>query len=466
MNIVFNEQFEFILSEVNNEDIENGIFSFPPAITTIGDDAFARCTNLIRITIPEHITDMGDNVFSDATNLEECNVHSVLTNIKENTFWNCERLQRFIIPSSVIQIEDQAFMNCISLEAIEIPDGVTEIGRFVFSDCVLLADVKLSKNLTTISEGLFQRCHSLTSITLSENLKYIETVAFDECTALENLVIPKTVVSIGEGAFASCQSLTSIIIPSEVKIIDRNTFANCTKLKEVILPENIQEVGEEAFQGCEQLTRIIIDTECPQHLERIKLLFSPELSEKVLAKGLTRLRLKMLEKFSTECIDKHLRLKFSPDISRYVMSYVEREEERKLQQELESVPIDVNHYETRLCEIQKKHIDAFKRKEAIEFLTNYLALVNKIKLEQRAQNPDGFFFSKKLKSAKEQFASTLERIIKDLKANKAPLLSQDEREILNTKKFLSLKLSSFIQTGLGLTPKESLLQIKIANCTN
>ena len=48
-----------VLVKVDNKDLQNGEFRIPKGVASIGDDAFERCTGLIRITIPASVTSIG-----------------------------------------------------------------------------------------------------------------------------------------------------------------------------------------------------------------------------------------------------------------------------------------------------------------------------------------------------------------------------------------------------------------------
>ena len=77
-------------------------------VTSIGYAAFASCTSLTNITIPDRVTTIDDYAFH-----------------------NCTSLTSITIPDSVTSIGEGAFRNCRDLTSITIPDGVTSIGAQV-----------------------------------------------------------------------------------------------------------------------------------------------------------------------------------------------------------------------------------------------------------------------------------------------------------------------------------------------
>ena len=134
-------------------------------ITTIPDEAFVRCSNLISVTMPNSVTTIGDSAFL-----------------------GCDNLSSVTIPNSVTTIGDSAFFYCLSLTSVTIPDSVTSnIGYRAFCKCYSLTSVTIGNSVTSIGDSAFENCESLTSVT-----------------------IPNNVTSIGQWAFGGCSSLTSV----------------------------------------------------------------------------------------------------------------------------------------------------------------------------------------------------------------------------------------------------------------
>lgn len=74
----------------------------------IGSWAFARCSSLTSIDIPEGIT-----------------------RIQKYTFFKCKDLETVSLPSTLESVEKGAFERCISLKRVDLPEGVT-FGESVF----------------------------------------------------------------------------------------------------------------------------------------------------------------------------------------------------------------------------------------------------------------------------------------------------------------------------------------------
>ena len=88
------------------------------SVTTIGESAFAACSELTHITIPNQITSILNSAFS-----------------------GCSGLKSIIIPPSMQEITPWTFSSCSNLESVTIPDSVKVVGRNAFYQCEALKDV-------------------------------------------------------------------------------------------------------------------------------------------------------------------------------------------------------------------------------------------------------------------------------------------------------------------------------------
>ena len=213
------------------------------SVTTIGWLAFAGCSGLTSITIPDGVASIG-----------------------EGAFYFCSGLTSITIPSSVTRIDNYAFDGCSGLTSINIPNSVTTISNGAFNSCSSLTSVTIPNSVTRIGSGAFSLCSSLTSIKVeSENTKYdsrdncnaiIETESNTLISGCQNTTIPSNVTSIGEWAFSGCSG--SITIPSSVTSIGNYAFSGSSGLTAVIIPNSVTSIGEYAFQNCSGLTSITI----------------------------------------------------------------------------------------------------------------------------------------------------------------------------------------------------------------
>ncbi|MBR3613074.1 MAG: leucine-rich repeat domain-containing protein [Bacteroidaceae bacterium] len=202
------------------------------SVTTIGSDAFARCTKLTSITIPNSVISIGERAFSGC-GLTSITIPNSVTTIGSAAFMYCTVLTNITIPNSVTSIGGRAFENCTGLTSITIPSSVTSIRYSAFSGCTGLTNITIPNGVTSIEESAFRGCSSLTSIEIPNGVTSIEGYAFEDCTGLTSITIPSSVTSIGYRAFSGCTGLTSIEIPNGVTSIEESAFYGCSSLNAV-----------------------------------------------------------------------------------------------------------------------------------------------------------------------------------------------------------------------------------------
>jgi len=222
--------------------------TIPNSVTSIGDEAFYRCSKLTSITIPNSVTNIGDDAFADCSGLTSVTIPNNVTNIGDYAFAHCSILTSVTIPNSVTNIGEQAFWNCPKLTSITIPNSVTQIESGTFRDCSGLTSITIPNSVTTIGYNAFDGCRGLTSITIPNSVTTIGNWAFNGCRGLTSITIPNSVTNIGDYAFSYCTGLTSITIPNSVTTIGSNAFDDCKNLKTVYCyATKLPETSEDAF---------------------------------------------------------------------------------------------------------------------------------------------------------------------------------------------------------------------------
>ena len=126
-------------------------------VTSIDEDAFSNCKELISVTIPESVTSIGRRAFFNCKSLTKVNIPNSIKTINYNTFGYCEKLKTITIPDGVTTIADHAFSGCSSLTSITIPSGVTKIHNYAFSNCDITEVISKIAEPTKIEAETFNK---------------------------------------------------------------------------------------------------------------------------------------------------------------------------------------------------------------------------------------------------------------------------------------------------------------------
>ena len=218
--ILFNkEKTELICYPNNNSGPIR--YTIPSNVTTIGENAFYDCNNVVEITIPDSVTSIGRLAFAYNHWITEITIPSSVTNIGEYVLDNCEKLERIEVAGENANYtsENGILFNKDKTELICYPCAKTETSYII------------PNSVTNIADKAFWNCKNLTNIT-----------------------IPNTVTNLGKEAFYSCSGLTNIIIPNSITEIGENTFYDCSKLTNIIIPNSVTNIGSTAFNNCDNVT--------------------------------------------------------------------------------------------------------------------------------------------------------------------------------------------------------------------
>ena len=174
-------------------------------VTAIRNNAFAWCTGLTSVTIPDSITSIGHSAFTACNELKNVYIDDIASwcNMSfaeatgnpinyakgfyiKNALGEYEFVTNLVIPDSVMSIAYCAFYNCSSLTSVTIPDSVTSIGYSAFSSCTGLTSITIPDSVTSIDDYAFSSCTGLTSVTMGNSVTSISYSAFNSCSNLTN----------------------------------------------------------------------------------------------------------------------------------------------------------------------------------------------------------------------------------------------------------------------------------------
>ncbi len=107
-------------------------YSIPDTVTSVNQQAFRACNNLVSIAMPESLTFIDAEAFENCQSLASLSIPSKLTTISFAAFFNCPSLTSIVIPDTVTAIEAYAFANCTGLKTIYFGNGLTSVDPAAF----------------------------------------------------------------------------------------------------------------------------------------------------------------------------------------------------------------------------------------------------------------------------------------------------------------------------------------------
>ncbi|MCH5303445.1 MAG: leucine-rich repeat protein [Ruminococcus sp.] len=157
----------------------------------IAGNAFAYCSNLKSITIPDSVINIGAGAFDDCTQMTNVTIGNGVKYIYDRAFYNCESLRSITIPDSVISIGYGAFYNCTNITSAIIGNGVISIAADAFYGCKKLVIATIGNSVISIGESAFLYCTNLKSITIPISVNFIGIRAFGYCYDSDNQIFKK-----------------------------------------------------------------------------------------------------------------------------------------------------------------------------------------------------------------------------------------------------------------------------------
>ncbi len=154
--------------------------------------AFRGCTSLRQVTFPYTVFQVSKYAFADCTALTEVTFEpdpdgmGGLSTLGSHAFAGCTSLRAVNVPERLNRIDSYAFSGCSSLEWLPI-EQFDVLEAHSFAGWTGLKSAVLSPQLKSLPDGLFDGCTGLQRVTVQNNVTSIGTGVFTGCTALTDV---------------------------------------------------------------------------------------------------------------------------------------------------------------------------------------------------------------------------------------------------------------------------------------
>lgn len=178
----------------------------------------------------------------------------LITQLRDHAFAGCTELEKVDLPNCSVA-PNSIFYNCTGLKEIHL-GKVPSLGTtnpFTMASNVEIIDLP---ECSSVAANGFSRNTNVKSINLPSLTATIGTV-FSGHTKLESIYLDSATL-IAQNTFASCTNLNTVYIPN-VTTINNTAFANCVNLLELNAPA-LQTITASALNNCMNLEVVHFDT--------------------------------------------------------------------------------------------------------------------------------------------------------------------------------------------------------------
>lgn len=239
--------------------------------------AFANCSHVKSIRIPESVMSIGTDAFRGCG--EAIYDTATIPGVKIVDGWAISTtgsLSGALDLTGCRGIADNAFSSGYNITSVTIPPSVKSIGRSAFDSCSALQAVHISdlaswlkiqfsgygSNPLSRAGHLYLNGKEVTDVVVPDGITSIDSGLFTDWDGVKSVTLPSSVRNIGYEAFDGCDGLTSVTIPNSVTNIDEFAFYSCDQLKSLVIPASVKSIGVAAFAECDNLQSITFPTWC------------------------------------------------------------------------------------------------------------------------------------------------------------------------------------------------------------
>lgn len=191
-------------------------------ISKIGDYAFADCASLKKISISEGVTSIGRNALAD-TRISTLTIPKSVTSIGSQAFLRCTG--KLVINSRIIETDYTSLNAPANIKTgwlagskftkVTLGEGVVKVGSSAFAGYTTLAKIHIPESVTSIGSNAFAGS-AISSLTIPSGVTTIDLQAFKGCSKLVSLTCKAvTPPALGENAFLDCHPMCKVSVPEK-----------------------------------------------------------------------------------------------------------------------------------------------------------------------------------------------------------------------------------------------------------
>lgn len=244
---------------------KSGVYTVPVGVTTIGTNAFCKCSKLTGIALPNSLLEIDQYAFR-LTNIASMTIPSSVITIYNDVFSGNTSLTSLIFGDKTDWYstnDPQALRTRSGGTSASLGDADANATAFKSNSDYYYKTVALSQNVA----AFVQRVAALTgdsTVKLEGQIKQTDLAAIykaiNEASYKVKLDMSGAagLSSLPEQAFGGCVKLQGIILPEGVTSIGNCVFGGCSDLESVSLPASVTSIGWDAFDSS-NLSSINVD---------------------------------------------------------------------------------------------------------------------------------------------------------------------------------------------------------------
>ena len=185
--------------------------------TKIGNYAFYGMTKLAEIEVPAGVESVGKCAFAFCSVLDEVSLPNTLVEIGEAAFEGCAKLSSITVPASVTKLGARAFAFCRELTAVTVEGKPEKINEWCFKDCTKLESLRMDTSGVEFDAAAFEGAAIGKDSVKSLHTSVVNILCKDESGATIKTVAAAEVLEVEETKEISAPEIKDYEIVGESK---------------------------------------------------------------------------------------------------------------------------------------------------------------------------------------------------------------------------------------------------------